>query len=373
MQLPIGYRTFHRTPFYNYQMNRLHALGFARAEDIERAAARIRSPQDYVREFRALAAEAKAEGRLKNAAFYLRAAEFFSPHTPEARNAIYAEFIEAFDAAFADAGITRHAAPYNGSFLPAMELKPVGRARGTVLLFGGFDSLIEEFFVIAQTIAEAGYRVIAFEGPGQGGALRLYGHTFDHDYEKPIGAVLDHFKIEAAALVGISMGGYWAVRAAAHEPRIKQLVAWPPLHDWMDQLPPFAERFVNWLLGFENFMNVTIRARMALVPVIGHAMAQTNYMMGGETPMDAVRWIRGMNRDHISSAKVTQDVLLLAGENDAFQPPRLMRKQQAALVNARSVTSRIFTKAEHAGMHCQMGNLNLALGVITGWLDGKAG
>jgi hypothetical protein len=75
-----------------------------------------------------------------------------------------------------------------------------------------------------------------------------------------------------------------------------------------------------------------------------------------------------MNRRHINSDKVTQDVLLVGGENDTFQPVKLLYKQRDALINARSVTTRIFTKAEQADMHCQMGNLNLAMSEIEGWL-----
>ena len=62
-------------------------------------------------------------------------------------------------------------------------------------------------------------------------------------------------------------------------------------------------------------------------------------------------------------------MLLLAGEHDAFQPPTLMHAQARALVNAASVTTRIFTAAEHADQHCQMGNLELATKVVIDWLD----
>ncbi len=78
-----------------------------------------------------------------------------------------------------------------------------------------------------------------------------------------------------------------------------------------------------------------------------------------------------MNQEHIQSALVDQDVLLLAGEHDAFQPPKLLYKQQEALVNARSVSVRIFTRAEHADQHCQMGNIGLALETILAWMDEK--
>jgi pimeloyl-ACP methyl ester carboxylesterase len=84
--------------------------------------------------------------------------------------------------------------------------------------------------------------------------------------------------------------------------------------------------------------------------------------------MDAVDWFLGMNATHLGSERIKQDVLLLCGEHDAFQPPILARSQAAALTAARSVTVRTFTKAEQADQHCQMGNLDLACRVVTEWL-----
>jgi pimeloyl-ACP methyl ester carboxylesterase len=372
MDLPVGYQTFHKTKFFNYQMNRMHALGYAREADINKAAEKIKSREDYVREFKQLAAEARADGRLKNAAFYLRGAEFFTNQTSPEKKTIYREFRDTFYTAFADEHIACHEVPYNNSFLPAMELQPEnGEISGTVLIFGGFDSLIEEFFVIWKFFAEKGYRVIAFEGPGQGGALQVYGHPFDHDWEKPVSAILDYFNISEAALIGISMGGYWAIRAAAFEPRIKQVVSWSPVYDWLEQIPAFAQSLVKQMIKWEGMMNANIRLRMKLAPILDHAVKQAMYMAQKDQPMDAVHWLLGMNRDHINSNKVTQDVLLIGGENDAFQPVKLLYKQRNALVNANSVTTRIFTKAEQADMHCQMGNLNLAMTEIESWLHKK--
>lgn len=374
MQLPVGYQKFHKTTFFNYQMNRLHALGYARQADIEKAASQIKSRADYVRAFSQLAEEAKGDGRLQNAAFYLRAAEFFAEHSSPKRLAIYKDFQDTFYTAFANEGIIRHEVPYNGSVLPAMTLPAATQpAKGNILIFGGFDSLIEEFFVIWRHFAQAGYHVFAFEGPGQGGARQLHNHAFDHDWERPVGTLLDYFGLDSVTLIGISMGGYWAIRAAAFEPRIKQLVSWSPVYDWLEQIPGFAQKMVHQMVKWERFMNPTIRLRMRLFPILDHAVKQAMYMCKGAQPMDAVHWLMAMNRHHLHSEKVTQDVLLVGGENDNFQPVKLLKKQEAALVNARSVTSRIFTKEENADMHCQMGNLNLALREIGSWLDQKIG
>lgn len=95
---------------------------------------------------------------------------------------------------------------------------------------------------------------------------------------------------------------------------------------------------------------------------------QALYNMDATDPVDIVNWFLGMNPSHLSSDRITQDVLVLIGEHDRFQPPGLARAQVAALVNARSVTVRTFTAAEHADQHCQMGNLPLACQVLIDWL-----
>ncbi len=369
MNLPIGYQTFHKQNFFNYQFNRLYALGFTRKSDLEKAAATIKNREDYVQAFKRLAHEARADGRLKNSAFYLRGAEFFVSPTAAEKTEIYTEFIDTFYEAFADEKIGRHEVPYANSFLPAMVLQPeTAVIKGTILIFGGFDSLIEEFFIIWKFFAAAGWQVIAFEGPGQGGALRLYGQYFDHDWEKPVKAILDYFNLNATALIGISMGGYWAIRAAAFEPRIQQVVSWSPVYDWLEQLPSFMRPIVHHIVRWEGMMNSTIRLRMRMFPILDHAMRQAMYMSGGDQPIDAVHWLLAMNKEHIHSQQVTQDVLLLGGENDTFQPVKLLTAQQNALVNAHSVTTRVFTKEESADKHCQMGNLNLPLAAIESWL-----
>jgi fermentation-respiration switch protein FrsA (DUF1100 family) len=79
-----------------------------------------------------------------------------------------------------------------------------------------------------------------------------------------------------------------------------------------------------------------------------------------------------MNATHVGSERVSQEVLLLSGEHDRFQPPVLTSVQARALTKARSVTVRTFTKAEHADQHCQMGNLDLAFRVVIDWLGRRA-
>jgi pimeloyl-ACP methyl ester carboxylesterase len=368
-RFPVGFESFHRRPFLNYQLNRAHALGYADRDELGRAAASIRPRDDCAAVFEALSEEAEREGRLRNATSYLRLAEFFTPPRSTEKVPRYRRYRQLFDAAFAGSGAVRHDVAYAGGTLPAYSLPAMGGAsRATVLVHGGFDSLIEEFFAIWQRIAAAGFDVVAFEGPGQGGARALGGLTFDHDWEKPVGAVLDHFRLDSAGLVGISMGGYWALRAAGREPRIDRVVSWPPVYDWLHRVPAPLRGATRAMLRRRGFMRWNVRVRTRLIPTLRQVVEQALYLVDGHDPMDAVDWFLGMNATHLGSHRVEQDVLLLCGEHDAFQPPVLTRAQAAALTSARSVAVRTFTRAEHADQHCQMGNLDLACSVVTDWL-----
>jgi hypothetical protein len=168
------------------------------------------------------------------------------------------------------------------------------------------------------------------------------------------------------------MGGYWALRAAGREPRINRVVSWPPVYDWLHQLPRPLRAIARRMFRFRGFMNWSIRVRARLFPVLGYVVDQTLYLVDGHEPMEVADWFLGMNAEHLGSDRVTQDVLLLCGEHDAFQPAVLTRRQAEALTSARSVQVRMFTAAEHADTHCQMGNLDLACRVVTTWLgDGR--
>lgn len=368
MNLPVGYFKFHKDAFINYQLNRWYSLGYTRKDDIEKVGSNTKTFEDYVHEFTRLAEEASAQNRLKNAAFYYRAAEFLVEPGDENKLLLYNKFSELFYDAFEADSLERHTIAYAESYIPAMRVTPkTGPKKGTIVACGGFDSFIEEFYCMWAYFAEAGYEVIAFEGPGQGAALRKYGLAFDHDWEKPTGAILDYFGVSDATLIGVSMGGYWSLRAAAFETRIKRVIAFPPVYDWMELAGIFNRGLVEWLMNWRKVMNFLIRLKMTNGK-LKHTVNQALFLVQKEEPIEAVEWMLAMNKDHLHSELVEQDVLLIGGENDAFQPPKLLKKQEKALTNARSITTRIFTKEEHADQHCQIGNIGLVLKVMLEWI-----
>jgi pimeloyl-ACP methyl ester carboxylesterase len=274
----------------------------------------------------------------------------------------------------------RHAVPYAdgriSGFLPAYRFKPP-RAKCTILFFGGFDSYIEELTSAFVYLRDAGYDVIAFDGPGQGGALNESGLTMTAEWHKPVGAVLDYFEVERVALVGLSLGGCLVMRAAALEPRVECVVAYDIFTNGLDiilrqthallrgllkvLLRLRAARIVNWMLA-----RVARRS-----PVVQWAFQEGMHVTGATSAFEFLQAIRQFQTADVS-ASIRQDVLLLAGSEDHYVPIEQWHDQIRMLKNARSVTARLFTRSESAGNHCQVGNYGLALRTIVDWLDGMA-
>jgi 2,6-dihydroxypseudooxynicotine hydrolase len=99
--------------------------------------------------------------------------------------------------------------------------RPAGVERPPlVLLLPGLDSTKEEFFGWEQVFLDRGLATFSFDGPGQGETgLRS---SIYPDYERAVSPVLDALDgFERIGVAGVSLGGYYAPRAAAYEKRIR--------------------------------------------------------------------------------------------------------------------------------------------------------
>lgn len=75
--------------------------------------------------------------------------------------------------------------PYEDTTLPGYSFlaDSSGEPRPTVVYHGGFDSTLEEdYLAVAAGALRRGYHVLAFDGPGQGGAVRDQGLRFRPDW-----------------------------------------------------------------------------------------------------------------------------------------------------------------------------------------------
>jgi len=177
---PIGYHKFHEKQIYNFQLNRWHSIGYARFEDMLEAGKNIKKYADWKIEMIRIADKALSENRLMNAAIYYRSAEFYTLPQDPGKELLYDKFSELFYKAFKEDKIQRFKIPYEDSYLPAIKVSPAGEKKGTILVHGGFDSFLEEWYLMMKHLANDGYEVIGFEGPGQGAALKKAGLAFDY-------------------------------------------------------------------------------------------------------------------------------------------------------------------------------------------------
>jgi dipeptidyl aminopeptidase/acylaminoacyl peptidase len=129
--------------------------------------------------------------------------------------------------------------PYEGKWLFGILRKPPGVAHPPVVIMAcGLDSAKEETDAYEQPFLARGLATLVFDGPGQGEGE--YDFAIRGDYEVAVKAVIDVVEkrndIDASRLGiwGVSLGGYYAPRAAAFEPRIKACIALAGPYDWAE-------------------------------------------------------------------------------------------------------------------------------------------
>ncbi len=140
--------------------------------------------------------------------------------------------------------------PMDGVTAHANLRRPVGaEVAPYVVLIPGLDSTKEEFWFFEASFLDRGMATISLDGPGQGETA--FAMPIRHDYEVAVSALLDavadrrdldHGRV---GLCGVSLGGYYAPRAAAFEPRARAVagISGPfCFGDVWDQLPPMTRQ-----------------------------------------------------------------------------------------------------------------------------------
>ncbi len=367
---PIGFVRFHRDKTYNYQLNRWYSLGLLRREDIEEVAGKIHSFASWKSEMLALAEKADGEGRLLDAAFAYRAVEFYTmPADEPGKEFYYDRFADRFGKAVRDDSFERASIPYEGASLAAIRMHPESTKKGTLLIHGGFDSFIEEWYLVMRHFARNGFEVIGFEGPGQGATLLKKGLRLDYRWERPVAAVLDHFRIEEASLFGLSMGGWFCLRAAAFEPRIKNVIASGHAVDYSRIPPAFARSLMMFFITrMRKYTAASFEAVAAKNSIQGWQTRNLAHITG-LPPLEAFEYSLNLNAENLHCERITQHVLYLTGRNDHFIPYKMHGIQLRLFTHAASVTDRVYTKRDRAQNHCQIGNIGLMLDECVGWLN----
>jgi alpha-beta hydrolase superfamily lysophospholipase len=377
-RFPVGYYELHPNVSLNFQLNRFY--GWANdgqmLDEIRAAVPRISSYADWTREMLQLSDNALAAGRRLPAAYYSRGAQFFlDPDDPR-----YEPALQRFlDNVVAGNGVTpdrHHLVPYQGTHLSAYRFTPA-EPRGTIVVFGGFDSYIVEWLPAAIALRDAGLDTVIFDGPGQGAVLDA-GTPMTPDWHLPVAAVLDHFGLNDVTLMGFSLGGCLVLRAAAREPRVSRVIAFDIMTDLFECITRSPAGVALGSIG-ANADRIPAPVIDAAFEAIGKVdlltewgFKQAKRVMGVTTPSEALTVWQGYRTDDVAPL-VTQPVLLMAGTEDHYVPLHQLGDQVLTLTAAPSVSARVFTEAEQAQNHCQIGNTGLAIKVILDWIDATGG
>ena len=271
-----------------------------------------------------------------------------------------------------------HLLTYKSIDLPVyfMSPSPHEQKRKTLLIVSGFDgTLEEEYFMRGYAALERGYNVVLFAGPGQMDIFRFYtGTHFEPDFENPTKTVIDFIgdrtevDMDRLALMGISFGGYFATRAASHEPRIKALIANSPILNLHNYLAAFTGYDPAQAPDDRNF---TVED-LPQIPDDEFSPEQKsrceNLMVrfGQPSFKDTFIYLKDFTvGEAISNIKCPS--LALVGSGEGEEPEKQFNEFVGKVSGP--VTKHTFSDFEGADTHCQVGNPSYSAAVALDWLD----
>lgn len=225
--------------------------------------------------------------------------------------------------------------PYLGRQLFGILRKPAGTARPPVVaMCVGLDSTKEEMEVYENIFLTRGIATLAFDGPGQGEAE--YEIPIRGDYEVPVRSVVDFIETRSdldasrIAVWGVSLGGYYAARAAAFERRLKACISlsgpfnWVETFDSRNELSREAFKVRSHSKTMEEAREI---AKTLMLEGVAKNITCPIYIVGGEldhlTPPHNAQRIA----DEVSGPKV---INIVKGGNHVVNNRRYMYQTQTA-------------------------------------------
>lgn len=210
-----------------------------------------------------------------------------------------------------------------------------------VVYVGGLDAHKEDAHQFIELCLNRGLAVAALDGPGQGEAM-LRDIRFEEDAHEAISSLIDllgerqRLDENRIGVIGRSLGGYLAPRAAATDDRIRALVVWATMWD-LNVLPDFPE----------------------------HTRAGFAYITGSQDLSESMERLQFVNlRDHAD--QISAATLIIHGEKDALTPV----EHAHALADAiEDVDLRILEGSEH----CNHDIAHIARPAMADWLATQLG
>ena len=306
-----------------------------------------------------------AAAALFRAAHYYHVGERFVQPKTEGSQAAYRKGVEAFRKAAScirRPHIEHVEVPYEGVRLPGIIVHgdplPGRTGKGPVMLFlDGFDVTKEiQYFRGIPDLAARGIACLILDGPGNGEAIRFRGLTLHHETERHAGAAYDYlasraeFDPKRIGIMALSLGGYYAPRAASMDQRFACCISWGP--EW-DYHTKWKQRLARIERG--EILSLSVPWEHLL------------WVFGVKTKEEAFRRLEGFKLDGVIQ-KMRCPYLLVHGEGDQQAPFEHAQKMIAAAGSTRKEL-KVFTREEGGYHHCQVDNTSIGTAYMWDWLE----
>lgn len=245
--------------------------------------------------------------------------------------------------------------PFEGQSLSAIFMPAYGdAARAPCMVhFDGFDWNKEFVYFTGQDgLARRGVSVLFVDTPGVGSSRRFKDMPVRVDSEAAGTACLEYLlgreDVDPGRIgvMGLSMGGYYAPRAAAFEHRFACCVAWNVLWDAQSALEHEKEMGTESLPDQEGYIL---------------------WVTGEETMEKAIEKLFEISLEGLVE-KIACPFLATHGEGDRQIPLWHAERAHERATKARPNDLRIFTSEEGGAEHCQIENFNVATDYIYDWI-----
>lgn len=275
------------------------------------------------------------------------------------------------------AGFEEIKIPYEKTSLRGYSFQsPRGRAeRPTLILNGGYDSTAEECYLWNGVAAlRRGYHCLIFDGPGQGFARIEHGLPFRPDWENVIHPVVDWLRerpdvdSHRIGIIGLSFGGYLALRATSGDQRLAACVADPGQFSVLDilraRLPGFLADSLPELRGVPGLLLRRILQTRLRQPTAGWALRRGLWVHKAATLEDYLHQLAEYTLDGRAEGIRCPTLVRFAEEDDLAVSAR---KTYDALTCEKEFMS--FRRVEGAGEHCEAGARLAFHQRVFDWLD----
>ena len=251
--------------------------------------------------------------------------------------------------------------PYENTSLPALLVHPDREATGArpapaMIFFDGFDVTKElQYGYGIPDLAARGVGCLIVDGPGNGESVRfrnlpLIAET--ENYATPAYdylAARDEFDPTRIGVMALSLGGYYAPRAAALEPRFACCVAWGAQWDYHE----------IWARRLEELDSGKVLS-LSVPP------EHLQWVLGVSDRAAALKKLEAFRLDGIVQ-KMACPFLLLHGAGDEQIPLELAEKLFEA-AGSKQKALKIFSRDEGGFHHCQVDNITIGVHYMFDWI-----